>query len=104
MGDVVQYFTEAVTGLKAALDLYKGAKSELAHDAAKKADAEIAKAEIALKNGEAELAKKLGFRLCRCEFPPPIMLWDKGRRKSVCPKCGDIYPPDTKQPQVRIIR
>jgi hypothetical protein len=94
--DVIQYFTEFFVSAKSALDLYKSVKSELPNDVATKVQAEIDKAETALENGKAELAKKLGFRLCRCEFPPQIMLWKADIRKNVCPKCGDLYPPDQK--------
>jgi hypothetical protein len=54
----------------------------------------IAIADAALKTTEAELAKKLGYRICRCTFPPQVMLWDQARRKDVCAKCGNVYPPD----------
>jgi hypothetical protein len=66
--------------------LPKGQKSD-------EATQQIEKAEQALKKSEAEFAKGLGFRLCRCTWPPQIMLWDKDRRKNVCPACGDLYPP-----------
>jgi hypothetical protein len=73
-------FLEFLAAAKSTLDIYKGVKGELPNEAAQKAEVEIAKAETALERGEAELAKKLGFRLCRCKFPPPIMLWDKNER------------------------
>jgi hypothetical protein len=100
--DMIQYFTEYVVAAKAALDLFKSAKDELPKEVADKAQAQIDKAETALKNGEAEFAKKLGFRLCRCEFPPQIMLWKADIRKNVCPKCGDKYPPDP--PKVGVLQ
>jgi len=88
---------EWVTAGKGALESLKILKSMLpAGEKADKAQAEIEKAEAALSHAEAAAAKKMGFRICRCEFPPPIMLWDKNRRKNVCPKCGDVYPPDSK--------
>ena len=33
-------------------------------------------------------AKSLGFKLCYCQYPPPIMLFDKDKEASVCPQCG----------------
>lgn len=54
----------------------------------------IAMAETALKTTEAELAKKLGYRICRCTFPPQVMLWHQARRKDLCGRCGNVYPPD----------
>jgi hypothetical protein len=83
-----------LTAAKTALDLFKGIRADLPKGPkADKAQAEIAKAEQALKLSEAELAKGLGFRVCRCEFPPPIMLWKENERASICPKCGHRYPP-----------
>lgn len=91
--DIVEY----VTAAKAGIEALKVAKSMLpAGKEADKVQSEIDKAEGAVDQAKAEAAKKLGFQLCRCEFPPPIMLWDKDQRKSVCPKCGDIYPPPQK--------
>lgn len=54
-------------------------------------------AEKAAKIAEAEIAKALGYELCKCEFPPNIMLAvgyhnerGGGRKGPVyeCPKCG----------------
>lgn len=38
----------------------------------------------------AQTAQALGYRLCRCEFPPRPMLWSNARRVFVCqnPDCG----------------
>lgn len=48
--------------------------------------------EIEANPSEAELAKKLGYKLCRCSFPPEIMLWNKDHGASFCPKCNDRNP------------
>ncbi len=32
----------------------------------------------------ARLARDLGYRLCRCEFPPKPMLWDNAAQAFVC--------------------
>jgi len=54
-------------------------------------------AESTSKLAEAEIAKALGYELCKCEFPPAIML-TVGRHNDrsghsgpvyECPKCGD---------------
>jgi hypothetical protein len=87
--EIVEYLGAA----KAALDLLKGVQSELPKgDKSDKAKEQITKAETSLKQSEAELAKALGFRLCRCSFPPTIMLWNKDQRVHICPSCGDRYP------------
>ncbi len=87
-------WTAYLAAAKTALDLFKSIRAELPKGAkADQAQAEIEKAEQALALSEAELAKALGFRLCRCEFPPPIMLWKENERTNICPKCGHRYPP-----------
>ena len=48
----------------------------------------IANATDALKRSDAALAKNLGYQLCRCKFPPEIMLWDKEKESDICPICG----------------
>jgi hypothetical protein len=93
MIDLMAYLAEA----KTALDILKGLREMLPKGAkSDEAQKQIEKAEQALKASEAELAKGLGFRLCRCKFPPPIMLWDKDKRANICPECGDVYPPRPK--------
>jgi len=78
---------------KTALDILKGIQSEFPKgEKAEKAQEQIAKAETSLGQSKAEVAKALGFRLCRCEFPPPIMLWNKDQRVHICPSCGDHWP------------
>jgi hypothetical protein len=37
---------------------------------------------------EAKLAKKLGYELCLCTFPPSVMLWRETEKANVCPSCG----------------
>ena len=83
-----------LTAAKTALDIIKGVRSELPKGPeADKAQQQIEKAETALKTSEAELAKALGFKLCRCKFPPPIMLWSAAEASNICPACGDKNPP-----------
>jgi len=48
----------------------------------------IKRVESTLTRADAELAQKLGFYLCKCEFPATPMLWREGESAHVCPKCG----------------
>ena len=50
----------------------------------------IEKAETDLSIAEAEAAQRLGYRLCRCTYPPQIMLFDKSANVLRCPntECG----------------
>jgi hypothetical protein len=56
-------------------------------------EAKIYAAEEALRKANASLASGLGYKLCKCTFPPQIMLWNKERRTNICPACGDYNPP-----------
>lgn len=87
-------WAEYLGAAKTALEVFKEVRSELPKgEKADKAQKQIEKAEEALKKSEAELAKGLGYRLCRCTFPPQIMLWNKDQRVNLCPACGDQFPP-----------
>jgi hypothetical protein len=54
------------------------------------AEAQVVQAEEALQRSEATVAKELGYHLCKCTFPPQIMLWDEKQNANVCPRaeCG----------------
>jgi hypothetical protein len=88
---------EYLAAVKTVIDIFKGIKSELpAGENADKAQAGIDKAEAALTTAEAEVAKALGFKLCKCTFPPQIMLWNEQLKTNACPSCGHQYPPKPK--------
>jgi hypothetical protein len=87
-----------LTAAKSALDIIKGIRAELPKGPeADKAQQQIDEAEAALKTTKAQLAKSLGFRLCKCSFPPSIMLLRKEERAYSCPECGDRFPPHQQQ-------
>ena len=70
--------------LKSSLALWpKGKKRD-------EAEQKVKAAEEALSRADAELAQKLGYPLCRCDFPPKVMLWREKEHAFVCPdpKCG----------------
>jgi hypothetical protein len=88
-----------ITAAKSVLDIFKGIRSELPKGPdADKVQRQIEKAEAALKSSDAELAKNLGYRLCKCKFPPEIMLWHTDERADICPACGDRFPPLQQRP------
>jgi hypothetical protein len=87
--DWLAYFTAA----KSALDIIKGIRAELPKGPqADIAQRKIEEAESALDISRAQLAKRLGFKLCQCSFPPQIMLLKAAERKHVCPSCGNTFP------------
>ncbi len=92
-------FDELNTGLDAfrsAVGLAKNTKDLLPEGPQRDAVMEgLEKAERATQLAKAQIAQTLGFPLCRCTFPPQIML-SEGRRGSGynrwedyrCPECG----------------
>jgi hypothetical protein len=83
--------------LKSAIGLVKEAKDLLPEDdqRGKAITAALETAATSAKIAEAEVAKALGYELCKCEFPPTPMLTVgelSGRPKIgpvyECPKCG----------------
>jgi hypothetical protein len=87
-------WTGYLTAAKAALDIFKGLRAEIPKGSkADEVQAQIERAELALQNSKVELAKSLGFKLCKCHFPPEIMLWDNWKRTNVCGRCGNEDPP-----------
>jgi len=96
---VFDQLNEYLAAAKAVIDIFRGIRAELPEGKAfDDIRQHIETAEKALALSEAELAKELGFRLCRCTWPPQIMLWEKEEKASFCPKCRDRYPPP--QPEV----
>ena len=52
-------------------------------------------AEKATKLAEAQIAQSLGYQICKCAFPPTIMLSVEHRdlvEIFKCPRCGKKYP------------
>jgi hypothetical protein len=83
--------------LRSAMGLLKDAKGLLPSGDQREAaiSQALATAESSSKIAEAEIAKSLGYELCKCEFPPTPMLTvgeHNGRPKTgpvyECPKCG----------------
>jgi hypothetical protein len=85
--------------LRSAMGLLKDAKDLLpSGDQREKAISQaLVTAESSSKIAEAEIAKALGYELCKCAFPPTIMLTvgrhnERSRHNGPvyeCPKCGD---------------
>jgi hypothetical protein len=96
----------AFDALRAAIGLVKDTKDLLPKEEKAKADAitaALATAESSSRIAEAEVAKALGYELCKCNYPPTIMLTvgaHTGRTAQgqgpvyECPRCGynTAYP------------
>ena len=82
--------------LRTAIGLVKDTKDLLPKEKAEAVSAALATAESSSRIAEAEVAKTLGYELCKCSFPPTIMLTvgqHNGRGTGVgpvyeCPRCG----------------
>lgn len=79
-----------------AIGLAKDVKSSLPEGEKKRTiDASLEKAELSSRLAEVQVAQALGYSLCKCTFPPQIML-SQGMRPTMyleaecikCPKCG----------------
>lgn len=75
----------------AAIGLLRAAQALLPNGPKRAEIAEkIEAAERALGLSNATAAKALGYELCKCTFPPQIMLWNEAKEALVCPSqtCG----------------
>ena len=91
--------------LGSAIGLAKRAKDLLPEGPEKKAvEQNLEEAERGSKLAEAQIAQALGYMLCKCTFPPQIMLKTGHSRAHgdhfQCPRCGSPWPPsDSGQPE-----
>lgn len=85
--------TQFIVLAKGVLDLYKQIKDSVPKGPQKEAlEKSIAQAERALRVSEVKIAEELDYNLCRCTFPPQIMLQDKANVWT-CEKCGRVERP-----------
>lgn len=80
MGQWIATGTAGIRALKELITLIPGGRGKEAQD-------ELSKVETALGIKAAEAASTLGFRLCRREFPPHIMVQNESGQW-ICPVCG----------------
>jgi hypothetical protein len=84
-------FVDYVTAAKGDLEVIKAALNLIPKDVkTDKTREQIERAEQALKASEAAAAKAFGYALCKCTFPPQIMLWIEADKAHLCPNssCG----------------
>lgn len=84
--------------LNSALDAAKKARDLLPASARSAVDAEIDRAEEQFQMARAQIAKDLGYKLCRCKFPPGIMLVLHKERCYKCDACGNVVSFDEGKP------
>jgi predicted RNA-binding Zn-ribbon protein involved in translation (DUF1610 family) len=72
-----------------ALSLLKSARDLLPKSPQKEAISQkLEEAEKAFRIAEAKAAQELGYPLCKCTWPPQIMLAMKKKLHFKCPECG----------------
>jgi hypothetical protein len=85
--------------LRGVFGVVKDVRELAGPEQAKAITAALDQAEAAAKVAEAEIAKALGYQLCKCQFPPVVMLtvgyvsmkfarYQEGDPVCECPKCG----------------
>jgi hypothetical protein len=71
----LEAFNSGITLLRGALGLIRDLREELPPDKRKAVDQALDQAEKSTALAEAQIASALGYQLCRCTFPPQIMLF-----------------------------
>ena len=85
---MIEFIQPSLTAISTVLSIVKEGKS-LAPESpeAKELTSQLKPLEENLKKLEAEVAERLGYELCKCTFPPQIMLFVKESNSDVCPSC-----------------
>jgi hypothetical protein len=90
-------FTSALQLMKEVIQFLMQVKDLLPTDPKRQGvERRLIEAERSLQMAEAQVAKALGYPLCRCTWPPQIMLSKglKGQDEIFgCPRCGGGFPP-----------
>lgn len=85
---------EGLRAGKDALEIVKGVLGLLPKNKeAEKAASQLEAAEKGLEASKAQLAKALGYKLCRCTLPPQPMLWKQASQVYACDVCGNQINP-----------
>ncbi|TAL81951.1 MAG: hypothetical protein EPN75_03320 [Beijerinckiaceae bacterium] len=85
--------TAWMTAGKGAVDLMRSAWQLMPKGERKdQIEEKVTQVETALRASDAALAQALGYKLCRCTFPPQIMLWRQSEGTNICELCGSKDP------------
>lgn len=93
--------TDGISLLGSVLSTVQAAVDILPKREKEEASKQLLEVEKNLRAAEAQIAKGLGFELCKCTWPPQIMLLvgdvEYGE-KFCCPACGRVVSPDGMPP------
>jgi hypothetical protein len=81
LGEYIKAGTEALVLIKTLYPLLPTRSKD-------EVEAKIATAEDALQKAIVALAHEWDYPLCKCTFPPQIMLYRAAQKASYCPACG----------------
>ena len=90
----VSVLSSLVSTIKSVIDILPKKEKEIA-------SRKLAEAEEKFKIAQTQIAKGLGYELCRCTWPPQIMLYAgeaEYGEKFRCPACGRRISPDDMPP------
>ncbi len=94
LSEGIAILSSLVTTVKSVIDMLPKKEKEAALR-------QLAEAEEKFKIAQTQIAKELGYEICRCTWPPQIMLHAgeaEYGEKFRCPACGRIVSPDNMPP------
>jgi len=98
----ISAITAAFDLMNKAISVFRNAKNLLPNSPEKEAvEKSFDEAESAMKMAEVKVAKELGYQICKCTWPPQIMLsigYEEYGEKFQCPKCKNVWPPEDAPP------
>ena len=86
---MLEFVQPTLTAIGSALTIIKQGKS-LSTDSTetKLLKQELETIRSQLEKSDAQIAHALDYELCKCTYPPQIMLFKKDENADVCPNCG----------------
>lgn len=97
----LKIFSEGVSLLGSVVSTVKSVIDILPKRDKEDASQKLHEAEEKLQIAQAQIAKGLGYELCKCTWPPQIMLHAEDAEygeKFRCPACGRVLSPDDMSP------
>ena len=88
---IVEAYTKGLAGIRGVLELLKDVSTTLPKDAiGRSVEKRIQEVEHALQLANAEMGESLGYPLCRCTWPPQIMVKAENSRQTVTLKSSTV--------------
>lgn len=97
----IGYFKSVLSTIKEVITIWPKSKEKQISQSLQEISTRVQLAEVQLAKAELQLAKGLGYELCKCTWPPQIMLFTGEAQygeKFRCPACGRETSPDDDTP------